>query len=644
MKSINDYVKDLSHQDVQVRRHAVIQLRYFGPEAAPHLRAVVGKDSDPFVLAGAINSLGWLNDMECVDDLLQVLFQGSEFCAEDAAYVLGELGDESVRERLLEAVRTPGQRNRRHILRAMGAFPGGGVEEALMKTLAEVGKEDIEEAVACAEALAELQYYRAVPEIIELYNDNVVNDDDVADDLISCLAALLGEPRLLTGIGAFEIASIAGPVFDSLFDGEEKSEPATRKAFYNKSSRRLCKLVKEPLMKAAVSTCTEVGILGRNDEISEEELLDKLVETRLGACLYFIDYLRKKGTPEKSNCFGMLRKEQQLVLCAVIAALRELDRLKMEARGELDQVAYLVEELHLRYTSTPRRLIKEVAGFGERAVLPLAERIVTFIETSEGAYPGWCLAETLGLIGTPGAVDGLLGTFSDVEIEEECTTSAFSVQNALARCGVAAVDRIINYIQSLEENGDCVEGGWNYGEEPSVDSGNEHIYDPWPGIFACGALAKIRHPKSFEFLLGRLTHYNEDVRRMTLEQLQEYGDPEAIFMVRRLLDDESEGVAYAARKALVELCDANGIKMEGLDKIRDELDEDHLFEDYFDVLEDEEEWSPDEFSFDYKGNRVVFHDLELKSEPLVKPPKTGRNEPCPCGSGKKYKKCCGKDH
>jgi len=24
-------------------------------------------------------------------------------------------------------------------------------------------------------------------------------------------------------------------------------------------------------------------------------------------------------------------------------------------------------------------------------------------------------------------------------------------------------------------------------------------------------------------------------------------------------------------------------------------------------------------------------------------PKVGRNEPCPCGSGKKYKKCCGKD-
>jgi len=32
------------------------------------------------------------------------------------------------------------------------------------------------------------------------------------------------------------------------------------------------------------------------------------------------------------------------------------------------------------------------------------------------------------------------------------------------------------------------------------------------------------------------------------------------------------------------------------------------------------------------------------SKPVVRDePKTGRNDPCPCGSGKKYKKCCGKD-
>ncbi|SHK24747.1 SEC-C motif-containing protein [Tepidibacter formicigenes DSM 15518] len=30
------------------------------------------------------------------------------------------------------------------------------------------------------------------------------------------------------------------------------------------------------------------------------------------------------------------------------------------------------------------------------------------------------------------------------------------------------------------------------------------------------------------------------------------------------------------------------------------------------------------------------------SKTIVKEDKIGRNEPCPCGSGKKYKKCCGK--
>ncbi len=27
-------------------------------------------------------------------------------------------------------------------------------------------------------------------------------------------------------------------------------------------------------------------------------------------------------------------------------------------------------------------------------------------------------------------------------------------------------------------------------------------------------------------------------------------------------------------------------------------------------------------------------------QPYISPKKIGRNDPCPCGSGKKYKKCC----
>ena len=35
--------------------------------------------------------------------------------------------------------------------------------------------------------------------------------------------------------------------------------------------------------------------------------------------------------------------------------------------------------------------------------------------------------------------------------------------------------------------------------------------------------------------------------------------------------------------------------------------------------------------------------VEEKRSPFVRDlPKVGRNDPCPCGSGKKFKLCCGK--
>lgn len=64
-------------------------------------------------------------------------------------------------------------------------------------------------------------------------------------------------------------------------------------------------------------------------------------------------------------------------------------------------------------------------------------------------------------------------------------------------------------------------------------------------------------------------------------------------------------------------------------------------------------------SYSRKGEHLVHHEIaEFRrgdgrwyffDGKLVGPgqfrrerPKTGRNEPCPCGSGRKYKKCCGK--
>ena len=44
--------------------------------------------------------------------------------------------------------------------------------------------------------------------------------------------------------------------------------------------------------------------------------------------------------------------------------------------------------------------------------------------------------------------------------------------------------------------------------------------------------------------------------------------------------------------------------------------------------------------FDEEKRKELFME-QKKARTVVKAPKIGRNDPCPCGSGKKYKKCCG---
>jgi len=60
-----------------------------------------------------------------------------------------------------------------------------------------------------------------------------------------------------------------------------------------------------------------------------------------------------------------------------------------------------------------------------------------------------------------------------------------------------------------------------------------------------------------------------------------------------------------------------------------------------------------EFAADYQGGQLHERSRFLKEEgkwfylngdilPPVTAAKVGRNDPCPCGSGKKFKKCCGR--
>lgn len=47
--------------------------------------------------------------------------------------------------------------------------------------------------------------------------------------------------------------------------------------------------------------------------------------------------------------------------------------------------------------------------------------------------------------------------------------------------------------------------------------------------------------------------------------------------------------------------------------------------------------------YEKKYKKIIKEQSEIPDNiPYISPPKIGRNEPCPCGSGKKYKKCCGR--
>ena len=79
--------------------------------------------------------------------------------------------------------------------------------------------------------------------------------------------------------------------------------------------------------------------------------------------------------------------------------------------------------------------------------------------------------------------------------------------------------------------------------------------------------------------------------------------------------------------------------------IKDELEELGELSDYIIQGAEKEDFKPrDVFEkFLQNSQPEPFDDSQLNYVPVRTEPKIGRNDPCPCGSGKKYKKCCGKN-
>ena len=82
--------------------------------------------------------------------------------------------------------------------------------------------------------------------------------------------------------------------------------------------------------------------------------------------------------------------------------------------------------------------------------------------------------------------------------------------------------------------------------------------------------------------------------------------------------------------------------MEEDTEVKIEIDPEKL---YYNMVEAKADWLYNLPQWDAlltEERRKELYKAQKKSMTVVKGKKIGRNDPCPCGSGKKYKQCCGR--
>lgn len=173
----------------------------------------------------------------------------------------------------------------------------------------------------------------------------------------------------------------------------------------------------------------------------------------------------------------------------------------------------------------------------------------------------------------------------------------------------------------------------------------------------------------FDWMLGKFPEINEETKDSIESRRKKYGD-EIWFDVEKrvaletidslwmdhidVMDDLREGVglrSYGQSDPLVEYRRDGKALFERLLNEIWMTTADRLSKVEVNIIENRPiQQAVDNEKLDYAGGRLesgVGEELDdIKKEnhqPLVKGDKVGRNDPCPCGSGKKFKNCHGKD-
>ena len=127
-----------------------------------------------------------------------------------------------------------------------------------------------------------------------------------------------------------------------------------------------------------------------------------------------------------------------------------------------------------------------------------------------------------------------------------------------------------------------------------------------------------------------LENPDEEVKGTVKELAEKYG--QSVMTMTGFLDGINDSLKEANP---IETMDEDTVVSLGFDKERL----------YKNMVEAEADWLynlPQWENIFSEEKRKELYKEQKRSKTIVKPHKIGRNDPCPCGSGKKYKFCCGR--
>ena len=152
---------------------------------------------------------------------------------------------------------------------------------------------------------------------------------------------------------------------------------------------------------------------------------------------------------------------------------------------------------------------------------------------------------------------------------------------------------------------------------------------------AVSALAAIAHERgeirsSVIELLRKIIREEKDPELVALviNDLAQFKDPDALADIKSLFDRGLVAENFINWRDVKRIHDTPEVELEYHKDLRDPLD--HFLPKNLMRLWDES----------YGGKVAHFVDASGRIVYQEKPKKPSRNDPCPCGSGKKYKKCC----